>query len=194
MERIIGLILFIITLPLYPIVFILIKSTSSGEFIFRQKRVGKNKKTFTIYKFRTMVHNAERLKSKYIKLNEAHGPVFKIRNDPRHTTVGRILSKSAIDELPQLINIIRGEMSFVGPRPLPLSEAKKVPEKYSARFSVLPGLTSPWIIKGSHQLSFKKWMNLDCEYAKSKNRFDDMLIISKTIFMLTKYFLHLFYR
>ena len=194
MERTIGLILFIITLPLYPIIFILIKSTSSGEFIFRQKRVGKNKKTFTIYKFRTMVPNAEKLKNKYLNLNEAHGPVFKIRNDPRHTSVGRVLSKSAIDELPQLLNIIRGEMSFVGPRPVPLSEAKKVPKKYSARFFVLPGLTSPWAIKGAHQLSFKKWMDLDCEYAKSKNRYDDMRIILQTILIFTKYFLHLFYR
>ncbi|MDO8269569.1 MAG: sugar transferase [Candidatus Levybacteria bacterium] len=187
MQRILGFLLFTLTLPLYPLLFIVIKLTSSGPFIFKQKRMGKNKKIFTMYKFRTMVENAEQLKTKYLKLNEADGPVFKIHNDPRYTKIGKILTKTAIDELPQLVNIIKGEMAFVGPRPLPVAEARQVPAKYGLRFEVLPGLTSTWVIKGGHTLTFDQWMKLDCEYVKTRNTKDDLIITLKTIILLTNH-------
>lgn len=148
--------------------------------------MGKNKKIFTMYKFRTMVENAEELKSKLNDLNEADGPAFKIRNDPRYTKIGKILARTAIDELPQLVNIIKGEMAFVGPRPLPTNEAKQISDKYQTRFKVLPGLTSPWVTKGGHRLTFDQWMKLDVNYAKNKNAKSDLFIVFKTILLLTK--------
>ena len=186
MQKILALFLFTLTLPFYPIFFLAIKLTSPGPFIFKQKRAGRGKKPFTIYKFRTMVKNAEELKKKYLGLNEAGDPTFKIINDPRFTKFGKILAKSALDELPQLINVIKGEMALVGPRPLPINEAGKVPKKYQGRFSVLPGLTSTWIIRGAHELSFEKWMELDLEYVKNKNALLDLKIIAKTILLLLR--------
>lgn len=187
-QRFIAFVLFILTLPLYVILFLLIKFTSKGPFIFKQKRAGKNRRVFIMFKFRTMVNSAELLKHKYAKLNESDGPVFKIRNDPRFTKVGRYLAWSALDELPQLINVVKGEMAFVGPRPLPIQEADKVPLKYSKRFTVLPGLTSSWVIEGSHKLSFKQWMELDIKYIQSRSLSLDVAIIIKTVFFLIKSF------
>jgi lipopolysaccharide/colanic/teichoic acid biosynthesis glycosyltransferase len=131
-----------------------------------------------------MVEKSESLKSKVESLNEADGPVFKIKNDPRYTRVGKFLSRLALDELPQLMNIIEGTMAFVGPRPLPLTEAKSVPKKYNSRFSILPGMTSPWIVQGAHTLSFKRWMELDVEYIQKRTIFGDFLIILKTLFVI----------
>lgn len=173
--------LFIITLPLLWVLCVVVRLTSPGPFLFVQKRTGKNMNPFWIYKIRTMLHGSEALQSRYAGKNEADGPVFKIRNDPRYTAIGRFLSHSALDELPQLINIIKGEMAFVGPRPLPVSEAKKVPAKYAARFSVLPGMTSSWIVRGAHSLSFRKWMELDCEYARNTSVITDIQILLSTI-------------
>lgn len=186
MSRFIAFIIFLLTFPLYPAIFLGIKLSSSGPFIFCQKRMGKNKKIFTIYKFRTMVNNAEEMILKLGRLNEAHGPVFKIKDDPRYTKFGKVLARTALDELPQLINIIKGEMAFVGPRPLPVAEAKQIPAKYEKRFSVLPGLTSPWVISGGHKLSFDQWMKLDVEYTKDKNLWLNISIISKTMLLLLK--------
>lgn len=154
--------------------------------IFKQKRLGKNKKAFDIYKFRTMVENAEMLKPKIKHLNEADGPVFKIYDDPRYTKIGKWLSRLGLDEIPQLINIIKGEMAFVGPRPLPIDEGKKVPKKYEARFSVLPGITSLWVVKGAYHNDFQRWMRDDLEYVKKKSFFYDCYIIIKTIFFIIK--------
>ena len=130
MQKLIALILFVITSPLLFIFFILVRTTSRGPFIFSQPRLGQYKKPFRIYKIRTMVLGAENMKHELMSLNERTGPVFKIRNDPRYTTVGKFLSHAGLDELPQLINIIKGEMAFVGPRPFPINEATQVPEKY----------------------------------------------------------------
>lgn len=178
-----------ITLPLWIIFYLLIKLTSRGPYLFKQKRLGKNKKPFFIYKFRTMVENAEDLKSGIYRLNEADKPVFKIRYDPRYTKIGRFLAHSGLDEIPQLINIIKGEMAFVGPRPLPIDEAKKVPKKYERRFSVLPGVTSLWVIKGADHSSFKKWMEIDLEYLKNKSFLYDLKIIILTTWMMLKLFI-----
>lgn len=186
MARVVAFILLILSFPFWVIVGILIKLTSNGPIIFKQKRMGKGKIPFTMYKFRTMVENAEYLKAKYLKLNEADGPVFKIRNDPRYTKVGKFLARVALDELPQLINVLKGEMALVGPRPLPLDEARKIPKIYEARFSVLPGMTSLWVIKGGHSLSFEQWMELDLEYIKRRSFFYDLRIFAQTILLVLK--------
>jgi len=133
-EKLLALFLLIFFSLVFFILYILIKLTSQGPFFFKQLRVGKNKKPFLIYKIRTMVENAEDLKEKIKHLNQADGPVFKVYDDPRFTKIGRFLAKIGIDELPQLINIVKGQMSFVGPRPFPLDEAKKIPKKYEKRF------------------------------------------------------------
>lgn len=163
-----------------------INYTSPSRFIFKQKRMGKDKKIFTLYKIRTMIDNAEVLKEKYLYLNEADGPVFKIRNDPRYTKIGKFLAHTGLDELPQLINIMKGDMAFVGPRPLPIDEAVRIPKKYQERFSVLPGITSLWVIKGAHKLSFKQWMESDLEYVRNKSILLDLKISLLTIWLILK--------
>jgi len=183
-QRLIALILLILLFPLLLLLFLIVRLTSSGPFIFRQKRLGKDKKPFFIYKIRTMVIDAENLKSKVQNLNEADGPVFKIHDDPRYTKFGRFLAHSGLDELPQLINIIKGEMIFIGPRPLPVDEANKVSKKYDQRFFVLPGISSPWVVKGTDHSDFDKWMKLDLEYVKNKNFWYDLKIGFKTIKLL----------
>lgn len=184
---ILSIFLLIFSFPLWFIFFACIKLTSNGPFLFTQKRVGKNKKIFTMFKFRTMINNAEDLKQKYLYLNEAHGPIFKIRNDPRYTKVGKFLARTGLDELPQLINIIKGEMAFVGPRPLPVDEAKKIPSKYQKRFSVLPGITSLWVIRGAHKLPFNKWMKLDLEYIQKKSLTYDLHILCITLVLIIQF-------
>lgn len=139
-----------------------------------------------MYKMRTMTENAESLKKRYLRLNEADGPVFKLKNDPRLTPVGRFLSKTGIDELPQLINVLRGEMAFVGPRPLPINEAIHIPQKYHERFSILPGITSPWVVYGAHNLKFRKWMELDLKYVDEKSTIRDIHILLLTLLLMLK--------
>jgi len=184
MQKIIALVLLALISPLLIVIMLLLLFTTSCSPIFSQLRLGKDKKPFMIYKFRTMIKGADGLQSKYTVQNEADGPVFKIRDDPRYTKVGRFLAHSGLDELPQLVNIIKGEMAFVGPRPLPINEALKVPAKYALRFSTLPGLTSLWVVQGSHSLSFKRWMELDMEYIENRSIAVDIQIIGKTIWML----------
>lgn len=180
-KRALALLFLVLIMPFILLFFLLIKLTSPGPFIFKQKRTGKNKKPFFLYKIRTMVDDAENLKSKIQNLNEADRPVFKIRNDPRYTKIGKFLSHTGLDETPQLINIIKGEMDFVGPRPLPVDEANKIPKKYERRFSVLPGITSLWIIKGAHNLTFTQWMKFDLEYVDKKSFIYDAKIFIKTL-------------
>lgn len=193
-QKSIALLLFILSLPLLGMLFILIKIYSPGPFIFKQQRTGKNKSPFTIYKIRTMVEDAERMKKKLLTLNEADGPVFKIANDPRYTSIGKILSKTGLDELPQLINIIKGEMAFVGPRPLPVEEANTIPSQFHDRFSVLPGITSLWVIKGSHKLPFSEWMKLDSEYVKNRSFLKDITISMLTMLLILHALFSLFKR
>src|SRR3990167_2504654 len=132
------------------ILFIPVVAASRGSFLFKQKRIGKDEKPFTMYKIRTMQADAEYIKHTLLKKNQADGPVFKIKNDPRFTGIGRVLAQYGVDELPQIFNIIKGEMSFVGPRPLPVDEAKKIPQKYQIRQWLLPGITFLWVAKGAH--------------------------------------------
>jgi lipopolysaccharide/colanic/teichoic acid biosynthesis glycosyltransferase len=133
-----------------------------------------------------MITTAEKMRKKYLHLNETSFPVFKIHEDPRFTKIGKFLSHTGLDELPQLINVVRGEMSLVGPRPLPVDEAHAIPDKYRRRFSVLPGITSLWVIKGSHKLTFEKWMEYDIEYIRSSSFFKDILILLFTVITICK--------
>ena len=186
LERLLALFLLIFLSPLLVILYILVKFTSQGPFFFKQLRAGKNKKPFWIYKIRTMVENAEDLKEKIKHLNQADGPVFKVYDDPRFTKIGRFLAKIGIDELPQLINIVKGQMSFVGPRPLPLDEAKKIPKKYEKRFLVLPGIFSSWVAYGAFHNDFEKWMELDLKDVENKSFWYDLKIVIKSLGFVLK--------
>ena len=185
-EKLLALFLLIFFSLVFFILYILIKLTSQGPFFFKQLRAGKNKKPFWIYKIRTMVENAEDLKEKIKHLNQADGPVFKVYDDPRFTKIGRFLAKIGIDELPQLINIVKGEMSFVGPRPLPLDEAKKISKKYEKRFLVLPGIFSSWVAYGAFHNDFKKWMELDLKDVENKSFWYDLKIVIRSVGFVLK--------
>ena len=185
-QRLFAFFLLILFSPLFLILYFFIKLTSQGPFLFKQLRAGKNKKPFWIYKIRTMVENAEDLKEKIKHLNQADGPVFKVYDDPRFTKIGRFLAKIGIDELPQLINIVKGQMSFVGPRPFPLDEAKKIPKKYEKRFLVLPGIFSSWVASGAFHDNFKKWMELDLKDVENKSFWYDLKIIIRSLDFVVK--------
>jgi exopolysaccharide biosynthesis polyprenyl glycosylphosphotransferase len=167
--------------PLFAIVSILIKITSNGPIFFKQQRVGYNGRIFTCLKFRTMVDNAETLKKQLMSLNEVDGPVFKIKDDPRITKVGRILRKISIDELPQLINVLKGDMSLVGPRPPVPSEVTQYQLNHRRRLSMRPGITCTWQVNGRNSIPFEKWMELDKQYIDDWSLWLDFKILAKTI-------------
>jgi exopolysaccharide biosynthesis polyprenyl glycosylphosphotransferase len=168
--------------PLFVIVSILIQITSKGPAIFKQKRVGLHGRQFYIYKFRTMVTNAEELKAKLMAENESDGPTFKIKKDPRITSIGRFLRKTSIDELPQLINVLKGEMSLIGPRPPLASEVAEYEDWHLRRLSVKPGITCTWqIIPNRNDVVFDKWMKLDIEYIEKWSLKQDFLLLFRTI-------------
>ncbi len=169
-------------IPLFLVVAAAVKLDSPGPVFFMQERVGLNKRRFRMFKFRSMVQDGEKLMAQMEHLNEAEGPIFKIKNDPRVTRVGKFLRKTSIDELPQLINVLRGEMSLVGPRPMSIRDVdlfdKGIQRK---RFSVKPGLTCLWQISGRSQLPFAKWLELDLFYIQHWSLTLDMKILVKTI-------------
>ncbi len=162
---------------------LIIKFTSPGPVFFRQARSGLNGSPFTIYKFRTMVTNAEQIKHELEAMNEMRGPVFKITKDPRITPIGRWLRKFSVDELPQLFNVLCGEMSLVGPRPLPVDEIRRISDlAHRRRLSVKPGLTCLWQVSGRNQiLDFKDWVRLDLEYIDNWSLWLDFKILLRTI-------------
>ncbi len=179
-------------IPVFAVICLVLFFSQGPPIIFKQKRTGYKGKTFLIYKFRSMIMEAESRKKSLKKLNEVGGPVFKITDDPRFTGVGKILSKIGLDELPQLINVLKGEMSIVGPRPLPLNEADRLSQTDFKRHIAKPGITSEWVTNGSHDMSFQKWMKLDGEYLEKANFFLDLEIAIKTIFLILKFMLKLF--
>jgi exopolysaccharide biosynthesis polyprenyl glycosylphosphotransferase len=159
-----------------------IRLTSSGPILFVQERYGLNRRLFRMYKFRTMVADAEELQVALEDRNEASGPVFKIREDPRITPVGRLLRKSSLDEMPQLLNVLLGEMSLVGPRPLPVRDVHRFTEAtLMRRFSVRPGVTCLWQISGRSDLCFDDWIRLDLEYIDEWSLALDLMILVKTV-------------
>jgi exopolysaccharide biosynthesis polyprenyl glycosylphosphotransferase len=167
--------------PLLLGVAVAIKLTSRGPIFFKQKRVGLHGKPFNMLKFRSMVVNAEELKAKLEAHNEQTGPVFKMKNDPRITGIGRFIRKYSIDELPQLLNVLRGEMSVVGPRPPIPKEVEKYAAWQRRRLSVRPGLTCIWQVSGRNQITFEEWMYLDMQYIDNWTLLTDLSLILKTV-------------
>ncbi|HOV73227.1 MAG TPA: sugar transferase [Candidatus Hydrogenedentes bacterium] len=180
LDIVVSLSLLIGLSPFFLLVAILIKLESPGPVFFLQERVGMNQRRFKIYKFRSMVADAEEQRKNLETLNEADGPVFKIRNDPRITRVGRFIRKYSIDELPQLINVLRGEMSLVGPRPPIPAEVEQYTWDQRRRLSVKPGMTGLWQVSGRSDLSFKEWVELDLRYIDSWSIWEDFAILLKT--------------
>jgi len=178
-----ALVLLVLLAPLFVLVALVIKLTSPGPVLFRQQRCGLNGRPFTMYKFRSMVTDAEQRKHELERLNEMSGPVFKLSDDPRVTPIGRWLRRYSLDELPQLFNVLRGEMSLVGPRPLPVDEVKRFDDfAWRRRLSVRPGLTCLWQISGrSNVTDFKEWVRLDLEYIDNWSLWLDLKILLRTI-------------
>jgi exopolysaccharide biosynthesis polyprenyl glycosylphosphotransferase len=168
-------------LPLFAVVIALIKLTSRGPVFFRQTRVGLHGREFAMLKFRSMVVNAEDLKESLARANEQSGPVFKMRNDPRITSIGRFIRKYSIDELPQLVNVLRGDMSIVGPRPPVPQEVSQYDAWQRRRLSVRPGLTCIWQVSGRNQISFEDWMYLDMQYIDHWSLARDFNLIFRTV-------------
>jgi exopolysaccharide biosynthesis polyprenyl glycosylphosphotransferase len=180
-DRMSALVGIIMVSPIFLLISVLIKVTSEGSVFFKQKRVGLNGERFYMYKFRTMVKNADKMKKLLQDKNEMDGPVFKIKDDPRMTSVGRILRKFSLDELPQLFNVLLGDMSLVGPRP-PLPEEVSQYELWQRRrLSVKPGITCLWQVNGRNNIDFQDWMKLDLEYIDNWSLWLDIKILAKTL-------------
>lgn len=170
--------------PLMIIVAVLIKIDSKGLIIFSQERVGKNGQIFKMYKFRSMVANAEEMLDRLKDKNEMSGPMFKIKEDPRITKIGKIIRKTSIDELPQLFNVLKGDMSLVGPRPNLPNEVAEFSSYHRKKLLVKPGLTCYWQVMGRNEIGFEEWMELDIKYLKERNLWIDIKLIIKTFFVL----------
>lgn len=185
MDIFLSLIGIILLLPVFLFISVIIKIEDyKGTVFFYQERVGKDGCIFNMYKFRSMVSNAEELKATLLKENEADGPVFKMKNDPRITKIGRILRKTSLDELPQLFNVLIGDMSLVGPRPPLPQEVEQYTDYENQRLSVVPGLTCYWQIGGRSNISFREWIELDLKYIRERNLWIDIKLIFKTVFVL----------
>jgi len=171
----------LLILPLLPFLILMIKLDSPGPVFFRQKRVGYRGRTFHCYKFRSMELDAEARKAELQDLNEATGAAFKIQDDPRITGVGRFIRSSSLDEFPQLYNVLRGDMSIVGPRPQIPSEVADYTPAQARRLLVKPGLTCLWQVSGRSQLDFTEWMALDLAYVRQQSLRFDLWVLSRTI-------------
>nr|WP_325836293.1 sugar transferase [Enterococcus casseliflavus] len=184
LGSLVGLILFI---PIFLIVaFLIKKEDKSGPVFFSQERVGKNGKIFKMYKFRSMSVDAEERLASLLEKNEIEGAMFKMKNDPRVTKIGRYIRKNSIDELPQLWNVLRGEMSLVGPRPPLVREVNIYSEYDKQRLYVKPGCTGVWQVSGRNHVGFEEMVNLDLKYISKMSFFYDLSIIFKTFYMIIK--------
>ena len=182
---IIGSIIGLVVLsPILLIVIVAIKIESNGPVVFSQERVGYKGKKFKMYKFRSMVQNAEELKDRLKSQNEMDGPMFKMKNDPRVTKVGRIIRKTSLDEIPQLVNVLKGDMSLVGPRPSLENEVEEFEDWMLRRLDVKPGLTCYWQVSGRNDIDFRDWMKLDIKYVDEQNILVDIKLILKTVLVL----------
>ncbi len=171
----------IATLPIWLAVIVAIKVDSPGPAIFVQERVGLRGRRFRFYKFRSMTNGADRMKDDLRHLSEVDGPVFKLRADPRVTRVGRLLRRTSLDELPQLINVLRGEMSLVGPRPPVPEEVAQYRPSDMLRLAVKPGLTCWWQVRGRSAVDFETWMAFDREYVYGLSFWVDVQILIQTV-------------
>ncbi|WP_434092489.1 sugar transferase [Priestia megaterium] len=185
LDIVLSLIGLIVLLPVFILVAICIKlEDKNGPVFFSQTRVGKNQSEFTMYKFRSMVSNAEDLLENLLEQNETTGAMFKMKNDPRVTKIGSFIRKTSIDELPQLINVLKGEMSLVGPRP-PLKREVEVYTPYQKqRLLIQPGCTGLWQVSGRSNIGFEDMVELDLKYIIERNIFKDILIIIKTVLLV----------
>lgn len=183
MDRVGSAIGIILGIPLFGLIALGIWLTDRGPILFRQQRAGKNGRPFTMFKFRSMFTNAEMRKAELQQFNQMTGPVFKMENDPRITPIGRFLRRTSLDELPQLMNVFRGEMSLVGPRPLPITEVEKFETTAQRRrLSMKPGLTCLWQISGRNSItSFSEWVRLDLEYIDNWSLWLDIKILVQTL-------------
>lgn len=176
----------IILSPLMIIIAVLIKNEDHGPIFYKQVRVGKNGKTFKMYKFRSMFINADKMLNKLKEQNDVDGPMFKMKDDPRVTKIGHFIRKHSLDELPQFLNVLKGDMSLVGPRPPLPSEVEEYSEYDKQRLFVIPGCTGLWQATERNEVGFTKMVQLDIEYIKKANLFFDLWIIWKTIEIIFK--------
>jgi len=179
-DLVLGSVLLLAALPGLAVVAISIKMTSPGPVLFRQERIGKDNRPFTIYKLRTMAHDAEQMRSQLEQANEMEGPLFKMRADPRATKVGRFLRRTSLDEAPQLFNVLRGDMSLVGPRPFVPAESSTIDGSAQRRFEVRPGMTGLWQVSGRSELTFEEMQRLDYLYVASWSIWWDFRILWMT--------------
>ncbi|MCC6641473.1 MAG: sugar transferase [Deltaproteobacteria bacterium] len=187
LDRVGAATLLLVLSPLFLAIALAIRVTMGSPVLFRQPRVGYQRRVFTCYKFRTMVNDADRRMAELETMNEADGPVFKIKDDPRVTPLGAWLRRTSMDELPQLINVLRGDMSLVGPRPLPLRDVSLFDRpSLNRRFSVWPGITCTWQVSGRSDTSFEDWINLDLEYVDNWSLGRDVQILLQTVQAVVK--------
>ena len=184
-DKVVSLLGIVFLLPIFLIVAIAIKlEDPKGKVFFSQLRCGKNNQLFPMYKFRSMVSNAEELLEELKLLNEMDGPAFKIKEDPRITKVGKFIRKTSIDELPQLFNVLKGNMSLVGPRPPIPSEVVEYNDYQMQRLLVKPGLTCIWQVSGRNNVGFEEWIDMDLHYIENRNIFMDLKLIFMTVGVL----------
>jgi lipopolysaccharide/colanic/teichoic acid biosynthesis glycosyltransferase len=186
LDILVTTVLLIVLLPVFMITALAIVIDSRGPALYFQTRVGRNGRKFKFYKFRSMVKDADTIKDQLMDQNEAVGPNFKIRNDPRVTKVGKVIRKLSIDELPQLLDVIRGEMSLIGPRPLVVDEADTLGDRYSKRHFIKPGLLCLREICGRSALTFQEWMELDLLYIQNRSLITDLRILFKAAITIIK--------
>ena len=190
LKRTMDIVACLVALPLLivlcALIGIAIKLDSAGPMLYVQSRIGKDGKPFTMYKFRSMRRDADKLRKSLDALNEAEGPVFKIKRDPRITRVGAILRKTSLDELPQLINVLLGHMSLVGPRPPLPDEVEKYNDYQFGRLAVTPGITCIWQVEGRSSVSFDRWVELDLEYIRTQSLWLDLEILLRTVAVVVK--------
>lgn len=176
-----SIVAIVVLSPVFLVTAIAIYMEDGAPAFFVQERNGLYGKVFRIYKFRSMCRDAEKIHQSLLTQNELDGPAFKMKNDPRLTKIGKFIRKTSIDELPQLFNILKGEMSIVGPRPLPTYETAKLNEYQKQRMNVKPGLTCYWQCSGRNDIPFDEWMELDMKYIEEESMLTDIRIILKTV-------------
>ena len=181
LDLVVGCVILVLLVPVIPAIAIMIKLDSPGPVFFKQDRVGRFGRVFKFYKFRSMYRGAETQRGKVETLNEQEGPVFKIRRDPRVTPVGNFLRRSSLDEIPQIFNVLKGEMSLVGPRPHLPHEVEQYEAWHRKRLEVKPGITCLWQMSGRSHIGFDEWMRLDIEYLKRRSWWTDVAILLETI-------------
>jgi lipopolysaccharide/colanic/teichoic acid biosynthesis glycosyltransferase len=181
LDLVAGSVILVLLIPVIPAIAIMIKLDSPGSVFFKQNRVGRFGGVFTFYKFRSMYREAEGQRQEVETLNEQDGPVFKIRSDPRVTPVGHFLRRSSLDEIPQIFNVLKGDMSLVGPRPHLPNEVAQYEAWHRARLEVKPGITCLWQASGRSHVAFDEWMRLDIEYLKIRSWRTDITILARTV-------------